>query len=198
MTVDHVEVALVHRHVDGLADGPARVVQGGGHVGQLHQCFEVGQRGVAAAFIVGAVKRWAVNRGEDRALAADFDVAGRVAGVLGEGRRRRLAQLTDHALGEADAGGVCLAFGEGDIGPLFPPSVDGVCIFGDVDADLLQDGLGVGLDQRQALLGEDVDVGELAVDDGQLLDAGGGTGAGGAAVATTTAAATSLFNCGHE
>ena len=198
MTVDHIEVALVHRHVDGLANGPARVVKCRGHVGQLHQRFEVGQRGVAAAFVVGAVKRRAVNRGEDRALAADFDVTGRVAGVLGKGGRCRLAQLTDHALGEADAGGVCLAFGEGDIGALVPPSVDGVGILGNVDADFLQDGLGVGLDQRQTLLGEDVDVGELAVDDGQLLDAGGGTGAGGAAAATTTATATSLFNCGHE
>ena len=80
--VHHVEVALVDGHVDRLAHRAARVVQVGRGVGQLHEVLEVGQRGVAAAAVEVVDERRAVVRRQHRGVAADLDVARRVAGVL--------------------------------------------------------------------------------------------------------------------
>jgi hypothetical protein len=51
VAVDHVEVPLVHRQVDRLAQGAAAVVQAGRHVGELHEVAEVLDRGVAATVV---------------------------------------------------------------------------------------------------------------------------------------------------
>ncbi len=49
--VHHVEVTLADRHVDGLADGAAGVVEVGRQVGELHEVLEVGEGRVAAALV---------------------------------------------------------------------------------------------------------------------------------------------------
>ena len=64
--IDHVEVALVHRHVDRLADRPAAVVEVRAHVRELHEVAEVLDRAVAPAVVEVADERRAVVRGEDR------------------------------------------------------------------------------------------------------------------------------------
>jgi hypothetical protein len=103
MRVEHVEMALVHRHVGGLADRAAGMVQPFGHVAQLHQRFEIGHRGIAPPAVEVAPEGRAVDRREDEGLAADLDVAGAVAGDLGEFRRRGFAQLAGKAARDAHA-----------------------------------------------------------------------------------------------
>ena len=51
MAVDHVVVTLVHRQVDGFADGAARVVHARRHVSELHKVLKVFDRGVAATLV---------------------------------------------------------------------------------------------------------------------------------------------------
>ena len=95
--VDHVVVPLVHREVDGLADGPARVVQVRRHVGELHEVLEVLDRAVAAPAVQVADERRAVRRSEDGVHAADLDVVRGVARVLREALgRRRLDRARRH------------------------------------------------------------------------------------------------------
>ena len=101
--IDHVEVALVDRHVDRLADRPAAVVEVRAHVGELHEVAEVLDRAVAPAVVEVADERRAVVRGEDGVHPADLDVVRLVPGVLGElARRGRLDDLAGQPAREAD------------------------------------------------------------------------------------------------
>ena len=87
--VDHVEVPLVDRHVDRLADRAAGVVQPRRRVRELHEVAEVLDRPVPAAAVEVADERRAVGRREDRPVPAEDDVVRAVPGDLGELRRRR-------------------------------------------------------------------------------------------------------------
>ena len=87
--VDHVEVPLVDRHVDRLADRAAGVVQPRRRVGELHEVAEVLDRPVPAAAVEVADERRAVGRREDRPVPAEDDVVRAVPGDLRELRRRR-------------------------------------------------------------------------------------------------------------
>ena len=102
--VHHVEVALVDRHVDRLADRAARVVQVRRHVGELHEVLEVLERGVAAAVVEVVDERRAVVGREHRVRAADLDAVRRVARVLGVlARARSPDDLAAQAAREAHA-----------------------------------------------------------------------------------------------
>ena len=79
---------------------PAGVVQGRRQPGQLHEITEILDRAVAPAFVQVAHEGRTVDRREHRMVAADFHRAFRVAGILGELRRRRGAELA----GEGRAG----------------------------------------------------------------------------------------------
>ena len=57
MAVHHVEVALVDRQVDRLADRAARMVQRARHVGELDEVAEILDPRVAAAFVEIADER---------------------------------------------------------------------------------------------------------------------------------------------
>ena len=156
MAVDHVEVALVDRQVDRLADGPAAVVQVGRQVGQLHEVAEVLDGPVAAPAVQVAHERRAVGRREDRAHAADVDVARRVAGDLPEVvRGGGLDDGPAHAAREADPLAV-------DVGAGLAQQAQGVRVAAEVDADLLEDRVGVVLDEREPLLREDLEGGHRA------------------------------------
>ena len=51
--VYHIEMALVDRDVDRLADGAALVLQPGGHVGQLDKVLEIPDGAVAPSSLPG-------------------------------------------------------------------------------------------------------------------------------------------------
>ena len=127
----------------------------GAGVGQLHEVAEVLDRAVAPAAVEVAHERRAVVRGEDRVHPADLDVALRVARVLGElARRGRLDDLAAHPAREADALAV-------DVGAGVAEQAERVGVAAELDADLLEDRVGVVLDEREALLAEDLERGEL-------------------------------------
>ena len=84
MGVDHVEMPLVDRQVDRLAEGPAAVMQSRAHVGQLGEVPEVLDRRVAATRVGIPDEGRAVRGSEHRVGIADGDRMGRVAGVLDE------------------------------------------------------------------------------------------------------------------
>ena len=104
VAVHHVEVPLVDRQVDRLADRAAGMVQRVRHVGELDEVAEVLDAGVAAAFVEVVYERRAVGRREHRRVAADVHAARRVARVLDEfARRRALHERATHAAREAHA-----------------------------------------------------------------------------------------------
>ena len=165
--VDHVEVPLVDGKVDRLADGSTRVVQPRSQVGQLDEVAKVLDRPVAASVVEIADKRRAVRRCEDRVPAPEDDVVRRVAGELRELRRRgRLHQRTAQAAREADALAVDLRPGAAEQGERIRRAVH-------LDPDLLEDGVGVLLDGRDALLGEHLERSERTGEEREALDRGG-------------------------
>src|SRR6185369_3134377 len=151
VAVDHVEVALVDRHVDGLADRPAAVVEERAQVGELHEVAEVLDRAVAPAVVEVADERRAVVRGQDGVAAADLDVVVMVPGVLGElARRRRLDDLAAHPAREPDPFAL-------DVGAGVAEEMQGVAVAAELEADLLEDRVGVLLDDREALVVQDLE-----------------------------------------
>ena len=131
-------------------------------VGQLHEGLEVLQRGVAAAVGQVAHEGGAVGGGEDDGVAADLDRAGRVAGQLRELARRGGAQRPHVAGIEADPGAV-------DGGPGVAEQTERDLVAADLDADVGQDPVGVRLDERQALLAEQLVDGDLAPEEGRRV-----------------------------
>ncbi len=154
----HVEMALVDRHVGRLADRAAGMVQPFRFLAELHQVAEILDRGVAPPALEVAHEGRAVDRGEDQVAAADLDIAGRVARGLGELARRRRAEAAGEALRHAHA----LAL---HVGPGLPPALERGRVVGEVDADLLQHGLGIGLDDLERLGVQDLEIGDVALDE---------------------------------
>ena len=151
VAVDHLEMALVDGQVDRLAQRAAAVVERVARVGQLHEVAEVLDRGVAPALVEVVDERRAVGRHEDHVRVADLDAAGRVAGTLGEDARGRgLDERAAHAAREADP----LAF---DVGAGGAEDLGRLGEVDDLDADLLEEGVGVGLDLLEALGRDDLD-----------------------------------------
>src|SRR6185312_11599649 len=127
--------------------------------GELHEVAEVLDARVAATLVEVAHERRAIRRCEHRAVAADDDVMGRIARVLGEfPGGRALYDAATHAAGIAHT--LALHVGTGLL-----PDLQRLRIVAEIDADLLQDGVGVVLEQREPLLAQDFVVGNLAGDE---------------------------------
>ncbi len=156
VAVDHLEMALVDRQVDRLAERPAAVVERPTRVGQLHEVAEVLDGRVAASVVEVVDERRAIGRHEDHVRIADLDAPGVVACALREeARRGRPDDRAAHAAREPDAlAGHVGAGAAEDLGRL--GEVD------DLDADLREQGVGVGLDLLEALGRDDLDRGQAA------------------------------------
>ena len=143
--VHHVEVALVDRHVDRLAHRAARVVQPGRGIGELDEVAEVLERAVAAPAVEVRHERRAVSGGKQRVACADLDAPRGIARVLGEFARCRsahdFARQTPrhvHPPLAADARAGCA------------PQADGLEVAADLEADLIQQLIGVARAFRRA------------------------------------------------
>ena len=170
MAVNHVQMTLVHRQVDGLDDGAARVVQRRRHVGQLHEVLEVLEARVAAPFVQAANERRAVSRGEHGVAAADAHIAGRVAGVLGElAGGAGLHDAAAHAARE-------LHQFAGHFGARGAQDIQRFGVFAELDAHFGEDGVGIALDNRQPIFAQHLVVGHGAGDVGHRIAGAGGTG----------------------
>src|ERR1043165_5658936 len=93
-------MALGHRDIDRLAYRATRMVQRRRHISELHEVAEVLDRGIAPALIENADEGRAIDRHEDRVVAADRDRALGVARILHEFAWRRLDERADQALGQ--------------------------------------------------------------------------------------------------
>ena len=138
---------LVDGQIDRLADGAAGMVDEGREIGELHEILEVFDRAVAAALVEIVDEGRTVVGGEDRRFAADDDVALGIARMLHIARRRRRAELPRKTAGKADA----LAL---DVAARVLETLQRAGIIAKFDPDLLQQRVGVVLDQREALLAE--------------------------------------------
>src|SRR5262249_36352533 len=133
-------------------------------VRELHEVPEVLDRAVAAAAVEVADEGGAVRGREDRPLPAEGHAALRVPGDLRELLRRRcLYEPACEAAWEADALAVAVR-------SCVAQQLNGVRRVPEVDPDLLEDRVGVLLDQRDALLGEHLDRREGAGQEGHALD----------------------------
>ncbi len=157
--IDHVQVTLVHRQVHRLAHRAARMVDRGRHVGELHEVAEILDGRVAAAVIEIAHEGRAIDRREHRVVAADGDVALRVARILHIfARRRFLDDGTRQPAWEADAGAL-------HVGARLAPQLDRFRLVAELDAHFLQDGVGIVLDDLQPLLAQHLVDRDLAGDE---------------------------------
>ena len=158
MAVQHIEVALVDRQIDRLADRATRVVQRVRHVGELHEVLEVVDTGVAATLVEVAHEGRSVGRREHRGIAADPQVAGGVARDLGElPRRVLLDERATHARRETHAFAV-------DLCACLAEDVEDLGVLAELDAGLLEDAVRVLLDDRQAFLAQHLVAWDLADD----------------------------------
>ena len=158
--IDHVQVALVHRDVDRLADGAAGVVQPGREIGQLDEVGEVLDRAVAAPALQVAHEGRAVGRRKDGVAAADHHRAFGIAGDLGEAAGRRPAERRDLSRLEADPR-------PDDVGAGLLEEPQRFLVAAELDADLLQDAVGVGLDLGQPFFAHKFIGGDLPRDVGR-------------------------------
>ena len=160
MGIDHVQMALVDGDVDGLTEGAAGMVQGRRLIDQFHQVAEVFDGAVAPAAVEIADERWPVDRGEDRRIATDVDVALRIAGQLVEFGGRRLQEISGETAGHSHPLAV-------DVGTGIAPQRQRLLVVAKFDADLGKNGFGIRFDGLQAFIGQDLGEGDFSRDEGQ-------------------------------
>ena len=163
VAVDHLEVALVDRQVDRLAQRPAAVVERPARVGELHEVAEVLDRGVAPPLVEVVDERRAVGRHEDHVRVADLHAPGGVAGQLREqARRRGLDQRAAHPAREPDPRAV-------HVGAGVPEDPDRIREVDDLDPDLLEERVRVRFDLFETAGRDDLDRGKVAGEVGQRV-----------------------------
>ena len=133
------------------------MVQPGRGLGQLDEVPEVFDRAVAPALVEIHHEGAAIAGREDHGVAANPDIVGRIARVLGELLRRGLQDLAQHAGLKLDQD----AFNHGS-GAL--PQFEHFGIVAEFDADFCKDAVGGFLDPQQRFLAHDV-IGRDAADD---------------------------------
>ena len=119
--------------------------------------------GVAAPLLDVVDEGRAIDRREDEIAAAHLDRSLGIACELREGSRRGRHQVTREPAREAHPLTV-------DIGAGILEELERLRILAEVDPDLLEDRFRVLLDQRQPLIAEEVDRGNVACDVTQKLD----------------------------
>ena len=150
---------------------PPRVVQPRRVVRQLDEVLEVGERAVAAPTGQIADERRAVRRRQHHVVAADLHRLRRVARQLGELARRGRAQRP-HVTG-VEVNGDAVDRGAG-----VAEQLQRLGVVADLDAHLGEHPVGLGLDQRQALLAEQLVRRDLAADERWRVRACALTGSG--------------------
>ncbi len=159
MRVHHLEMPLVDRQVDRLAHRAAGMMDVGAHIGELDEILEVFERPVAAALVEVVDERRAVVGREHHRVAADDHVALGIARVLHILRRRRHAELTRQTARKAHPLALDVAAGAAK-------EIERAGKVAKLDADLLQQRLGVALDRCEALLADHFGERDLAGDVG--------------------------------
>src|SRR5580704_997190 len=147
------------------------MVQGVGYIGELHEIAEVLDSRITAAFVEASHERRAIGRREHGVLPADDHAARRVACVLSEfARRAALNERTAHAARKAHA--LTLYIRPGSL-----PDRNCLGVVAKIDADLLENRIGIVLHQCETFLAQDFVIGNLAGNEGnRCLGPGGARG----------------------
>ncbi len=145
MGIDHLEMPLVDRQVDRLAERSAGMMDIGAEIGELDEVLEVLERSVAAAPVEIVDEGRAVVRGEHHRVPADDDVALRIARVLHVARRRGRAKLSREAPRKAHP----LAL---DVAARAAKEFERARKVAELDADLLEQRIRVALDDLEPFL----------------------------------------------
>src|SRR5580704_17671682 len=144
------------------------MVQGVGFIGELDEIAEVLDSRITAAFVEASHERRAIGRREHGVVAADDHAARRVACVLSEFTRRgALNERTAHATRKAHA--LTLYIRPGSL-----PDRNCLGVVAKIDADLLENCIGVVLHECETFLAQDFVIGNLAGNEGNRCPGPGG------------------------
>ncbi len=125
-------------------------MHGGRHVGELDKIAEILERRVAAPGLDVMNERRSITGCKNTGRPANLEVAGGIPRVLGEtARRLGTYNFPAKAPGKADPLAV-------DLRPRSREPIQRAGKAPKVDPHLFEDGLGVGLDLREPVLGEDL------------------------------------------
>ena len=165
MCVEHVEVALVCRQVHRLAYYAARMMQPRDGLVQLHQRHEILIARIAAAAVEIMHEGRPPRRTEHRGRAAKLHVVGRVAGQLDELRwRAGLDGPAAESPREANPAARYVTAGIAE-------NLEDLVVADELHAGILENGVGIRLDEFETLFAQYTECPKLAVDVGraQLL-----------------------------
>ncbi len=169
--VDHLEMALVDRYVDRLADGAAAVMEPWRVVRELDEVLEVDQRRIPPAAGQITDERRTVGRGQDDVVAADLHRPERISGQLGELPRCGCAQRPYVPRVEVHRDAV-----NGGAGVL--EELQRLGIVTNFHADIGQNSVRVALDERKSLFTEKFVRWDLPTDESRRVRPGAFPGAG--------------------
>ena len=162
MRIDHLEMPLVDRQIDRLAQRAAGMVDIGTEIGEFDEILEVLDRPVAAPLVEIVDEGRAVIGREHHRVAADDDVAFGISRMLHVTRRRGRAKLSRQAPRKPHA----LAL---DVAARRAEEVERAGEVAKFDADLLQERLRVALDDFEPLRAQHFGERDLAGDVGNGL-----------------------------
>ena len=147
MRIDHLEMPLVDRQIDRLAERAAGMVDIGAQIGELDEILEVLDRPVAPPPVEIVDEGRAVIGREHHRVAADDDIALGIARVLHVARRRGRAELPRQSPRKPHP----LAL---DVAARRAKEIERAGKVAKLDADLLQQRLGVALDDFEPLFAQ--------------------------------------------
>ena len=170
MRVDHVQVTLVYRDIDRLANGAARQVHGRRGISEFDEIVKIFQRGITSAFIQVEYEGTTIGGYENRVFTSYLDVTIGIAGVLGIlGGCRCLDNGTTQATRESYPFTV-------NLGAPFLQNIQCHGHIAEVDSNLFKNGIGIIFDEFEALFIEYFKIGNFARDirftDADNLDSG--------------------------
>ncbi len=145
MRIHHLEVPLVHRQIDRLADRSAGMVDVRTEIRELDEILEIFERAVAAALVEIVDERRAIVGSEHHRIAAYEHVALGVARMLHILRRRCGAEAPCQAPREPHSFAL-------DIATSVAKQLKRTGKFAKLDANFLKQRLSVTLDRLQPLL----------------------------------------------
>src|ERR1700729_1891359 len=144
------------------------MVQGVGYVGEFDEIAEVLDSRITPAFVEASHERGAISRRKHGVGAADDHTARRIARVLSEFTRcAALNERTAHAARKTHA--LALYIRPGSL-----PDRNCLGVVAKIDADLLENRIGIVLHQCETFLAQDFVIRNLSGDEGnRCLGAGG-------------------------
>src|SRR5690625_1367117 len=190
MRIDHVEMALVDRHIGRFADRAARMVQPFRHVAELHELLEIGKGRIASPAFEITDEGRTINWRQHKAFPADLDRSLGVARMLRIAGRCALAKC-------ARATPLDLHARSPHGRASFAPALQRRRVLDKTDTDLFTNGLGIVFDDGEGFLVQSLEIRDPALDEtGGFQPWRGAFGASCSTAATTSTPSGRLYTLG--